>query len=342
MAMASTRVPPSTSSPTNPKRNSSVTLTLQDAPAELNKASSQVASKADSKIELKEEDCYDKLGFSFPTWKKWLILAVVFIVQVSMNFNASIYANAIDSLTDAFDIKRQTAVLGTTVFLVAYGFGSELWAPWSEELGRKPVLQASLLAVNLCQIPCALAKNFNLILAFRLLGGLASAGGSVTLGMVADLWGPKDQQYAVAFLVFSSVSGSLVGPIAGGHIQTHLSWQWIFWIQLILGFAVQFAHFWVPETRVTKLLDKEAKRQRKSSYVQVYGPGELEAEKTWKEVGAIWARPFVMFVKEPIVLFLSLLSGFSDALIFMFLESFGLVFKQWGFGPVETGHTFIA
>lgn len=36
---------------------------------------------------LTEADCYDELGFSFPTWKKWSVLTVIFIVQVSMNFN---------------------------------------------------------------------------------------------------------------------------------------------------------------------------------------------------------------------------------------------------------------
>jgi hypothetical protein len=38
-------------------------------------------------------------------------------------------------------------------------------------------------------------------------------------------------------------------------------------------------------------------------------------------LGFVWARPFYMLLREPIVLCLSLLSGFSDALIFTFLES---------------------
>ena len=46
-------------------------------------------SRPDGKIELTEHDGYDKLGFSFPTWKKWAILTVIFLVQMSMNFNTS-------------------------------------------------------------------------------------------------------------------------------------------------------------------------------------------------------------------------------------------------------------
>lgn len=42
-----------------------------------------------------------------------------------------------------------------------------------------------------------------------------------------------------------------------------------------------------------------------------------------------------MLLTEPIVLCLSLLSGFADALVFMFFESYGLVFAQWNFSPTS-------
>ena len=149
---------------------------------------SDAPPRADGKVELHEHDAYDKLGFSFPQWRKWMILSVIFAVQMSMNFNASIYGNAVLPLVDAFPyINEAGARVGQMIFLVAYAFGCELWAPWSEEIGRWPVLQASLFLVNLWQIPCALAPNFNTIIAFRFLGGLSSAGGSVTLGMIADM-----------------------------------------------------------------------------------------------------------------------------------------------------------
>jgi len=48
-----------------------------------------------------------------------------------------------------------------------------------------------------------------------------------------------------------------------------------------------------------------------------------------------------MFFTEPIVLWLSLLSGFSDALLFIFLQAFTPVYKQWGFSTIQTGLAFI-
>lgn len=59
-------------------------------------------------------------GFAFPTWRKWSILASVFIVQISMNYNASAYANAVAGITEEFGISNFQARLGQMVFLVAY------------------------------------------------------------------------------------------------------------------------------------------------------------------------------------------------------------------------------
>ncbi|KAL2074659.1 hypothetical protein VTL71DRAFT_8438 [Oculimacula yallundae] len=298
------------------------------------------------KVELTEDMCYDELGYSFSETKKWTILSIIFLVQVSMNFNTSLYSNAIPGITEHFNVSAQAARCGAMIFLVLYAFGCELWAPWSEELGRWPILQLSLLLVNIWQLPVALAPNFATILVGRALGGISSAGGSVTLGMIADMWEADNQQYAVAFVVFSSVGGSILGPIVGGFSESFLGWRWSIWIQLIFGGFVQALHFFlVPETRSTIMMDKIAKKRRKTGVDKnIYGPNELVPFKdrfSAKEILVTWIRPFKMFLTEPIVLTLSLLSGFSDALIFMFIQSFALVYKQWNFSTVALGLAFI-
>ncbi|KAK5081259.1 hypothetical protein LTR05_008053 [Lithohypha guttulata] len=306
----------------------------------------RLSSMGGEKVELTEADCYDELGYSFPTWKKWTILGIIFMVQVSMNFNTSLYSNALHGISEEFHVSLQAARLGAALYLITYAFGCELWAPWSEELGRKWVLQASLFLTNIWQIPVALAPNFGTILVCRSLGGLSTAGGSVTLAMVADMWEADNQQYAVAFIVFSSVGGSILGPIIGGFVEQYAIWQWNIWIQLIFGVFVQAIHLWVPETRSTVMMDKIAKRRRESGQQpNVYGPNELLTFKerfSAKEIMITWIRPFRMFVTEPIVLTLSLLSGFSDALIFMFIQSFAIVYAQWDFQAYAIGLAFCA
>lgn len=80
------------------------------------------------RYEITEEDCYEELGFCFPTWKKWMILSIVFTVQVSMNFNTSLYSNAVTGISEEFGVSAQAARLGAAIFLITYAFGCELWA----------------------------------------------------------------------------------------------------------------------------------------------------------------------------------------------------------------------
>ncbi|OTA98998.1 hypothetical protein M426DRAFT_16854 [Hypoxylon sp. CI-4A] len=300
---------------------------------------------------LTERDCPEALAFEWSSAKKWRVSIIIFLVQISMNLNTSLYANGQKGIEEHFGVSSQSAVSGAGIFLVFYAFGCELWAPWSEEFGRKLILQFSLLLVNLCCLPVALAPHFSAILAGRALGGLFSAGGSVTLGVIADMYKVSDQEKPLAFIVLSSVGGSIIGPIVGGFIQEYLFWTWTIWTQLIFGIFVQVLHFFlVPETRATVLVDHHAKKMRKARLeetgekLEVFGPTET---KTWREymvpgeLSALWFRPFIMFVTEPIVSVLSSLSGFSDALIFMQIQSLDRVFRVWNFTTTETGLAFI-
>ena len=94
--------------------------------------------RADGKVELTEDDAYDKLGYTLPEWRKWSILVLILLIQTSMNSNASMYGFAVEGVAEEFQISETKARLGQFLFLITYAFGCELWAPWSEELGRWP------------------------------------------------------------------------------------------------------------------------------------------------------------------------------------------------------------
>ncbi|KAF1844155.1 MFS general substrate transporter [Cucurbitaria berberidis CBS 394.84] len=297
-----------------------------------------------SKIILEEHTSRSSTAYAWSQRKKWILLTMVAFCQVSMNFNAAVYSNAVEGINTTFGISN--ARLGMVAFLIPYAIGCELWAPWSEEFGRWPIMQASLSLTNISILLCALAKNFGLVIGGRVMGGLSSAGGSVTMGMVADMFSPEDQQYAVLWASLFSCLGAVFGGIGGGPIQQYLPWRWNFWIQLIFGVATQVLHLAVAkESRATILLDLEAKRQRKLGASNVYGPDEV---RSWKErlhpreIMTTICRPFQMLLFEPIVLFLSLLSGFADALIFSFFESYAYVFQQWSFTPTHISLALVA
>ena len=88
--------------------------------------------RSDGKRELRESECYDKLAYCWPRWKKFMYLGVVAAVQVSMNYNTSVFPNAVPPLSEHFKISQQEARTGQLIYLICYSVGCELWAPWSE------------------------------------------------------------------------------------------------------------------------------------------------------------------------------------------------------------------
>lgn len=77
-----------------------------------------------------------------------------------MNFSTSLYSNATGGISKDFHASEQAARVGAAIFLTCYAFGCELWVPWSEEVGRWPIMQLSLSLVNVWQLPAASTKNF--------------------------------------------------------------------------------------------------------------------------------------------------------------------------------------
>lgn len=124
---------------------------------------------AEGRRELKEWECWDKLAYTWPKWKKAMYLCSIAGIQISMNFNTSVYPSAVNPLVEHFGISDQKARIGQMIYLVMYSFGCELWAPWSEEFGRWPILQLSLFFINIWQIPNSIAPNYGTIVVCRAL-----------------------------------------------------------------------------------------------------------------------------------------------------------------------------
>lgn len=164
------QVAPAVHSERRPSSSNDVSSSDPNEPVDIGNAISEKKSeRSDGKRELKEQDCYEILGYSWPRWKKWTYLAAVAFVQVSMNFNTSVYPAAVKPLAEAFQISEQHARTGQMAYLVTYSIGCELWAPWSEEFGRWPILQLSMFLINIWQLPAALAPNWGSVVVARAL-----------------------------------------------------------------------------------------------------------------------------------------------------------------------------
>ena len=87
------------------------------------------------------------------------------------------------------------------------------------------------------------------------------------------------------------------GGVVGGPVERFLEWRWNFWIQLIFNAGAMCIFFFMPESRSTIMLDKEAKRRRKTGEdPNIYGPNELKKPRiSISEMATVWIRPCKSF-----------------------------------------------
>ena len=123
-------------------------------------------------------------------------------------------------------------------FLLTQTATTVVFGKLADLFGRKPVLLAGIAIFLLGSVLCGIAWSMPSLIAFRLVQGIgAGAIQPVGLTVVGDLYSVRERGRIQGYLASVWGISSVLGPLAGGLIIQHLSWAWIFWINIPVGLA---------------------------------------------------------------------------------------------------------
>ncbi|KAJ5642431.1 Major facilitator superfamily domaingeneral substrate transporter [Penicillium lividum] len=285
---------------------------------------------------------------NFAPSKKWSLLALISAFTLVSPLASSMFSPAVVYMGDEFHETNETILsLSVSIYLIGYTVGPLLLAPLSELYGRRVVLSVANWFFVAWQIGCALSKNIQTLIVCRLFAGI---GGSacVTLGagVVADMFPRETRGMATSIWSMGPLIGPVVGPIAGGFLGEQVSWQWIFWLLLIVGGALQLCiEVLNKETYAPVLIKwktaKIAKELGRTDLVSAYEFGKDKLTDT-EVLKRSLVRPALLLTKSPIVALLSLYMSLVYGLLYLFFTTISDVFTStYGFSVGLSGLAYL-
>ena len=146
-----------------------------------------------------------------------------------------------------------------SIFLLMTAVSTPLYGKLADSIGRKPVFLFGIALFVIGSSLCGLAQNMIELILFRVIQGLGSgAVQPVAITIIADLY--TLQKRAKMLGLNSGFWGvaSVIAPLLGGFIVQHLSWHWVFYINVpigIIAFLLVLVYLREPKHKSSSKLD---------------------------------------------------------------------------------------
>ena len=188
----------------------------------------------------------------------WWALGALMLTMLLAALDQTIVSTALPTITsDLGGLSELSWVV--TAYLVAATASTPIWGKLSDLYGRKLMLQSSVVVFVVGSMLAGLSQNMLELILTRALQGLGGGGLMVlVMAVIADLIPPRERGRYVGLFGGVFAVASVIGPLLGGLFTEHLSWRWIFYINLPLGiaaFAVLGAVLHLPRHRTKHSID---------------------------------------------------------------------------------------
>lgn len=176
------------------------------------------------------------------------IMITVLLDMMSIGIIAPVLPKLIGSFMDSGASTSVGYGAAQAAFAIAQFFSAPVLGALSDRYGRRPVLLLGLVGMAVNFFVTALATEFWMLIAVRIMGGAVCANIAVANAYVADITEPKDRAKNYGLLGAMFGLGFILGPVMGGVLGDHnIHWPFLLAGSLCLLNAV-YGYFVLPES----------------------------------------------------------------------------------------------
>jgi EmrB/QacA subfamily drug resistance transporter len=191
----------------------------------------------------------------------------------------------------------------TTAYLLAATVSTPLYGKLGDLFGRKYLFQIAISIFLVGSALSGLSQTMTELISFRAIQGLG-AGGLMVLAMaiVADVVPPRERgRYQGLFgAVFGAAS--IAGPLLGGFFTDHLSWHWVFYVNIPIGL---FALVVTSAVLTNSASQIKPKIDYLGSLVLTGAAGSLVLLTTWGGSQYAWGSPTILLLGVAVAVLLA-------------------------------------
>lgn len=179
-------------------------------------------------------------------------VSVIFVVAMFVSIMDGTIVNvALPALSRQFHMGGTSIDIVVVAYLVSLAVIIPVSGWMGDRWGTKRVFLSVLALFSLASALCGLAWNFESLVAFRALQGLGG-GALIPVGtaILYRIFPPEERVRLSSTLMIPTVIAPATGPVLGGFFVDHLSWRWVFYVNVPIGIvACLFGLIYLQEHR---------------------------------------------------------------------------------------------